>query len=184
VSTQNEPESATAPAGAAATGDALKFNRITVPHGQFLASAYLAAAKKEKAAANASPHQIGIARMVDELGAISTGAAVHAPPGIHIRNVSAFLGGCLEPLKDCQALAGVFDHAATPRNVLECKHSIAMKRRARDSQSITRRFPADQASLRPPQFHFASSSGLASLQSCFTTGRGALQVEQFNPQTD
>ncbi len=72
ASTQNEPKGTATAAGAAAAGQASQFNRITVIHRQFFAGTYLPAAEEEQMVANAPPHQIGIARVVDELGTASS----------------------------------------------------------------------------------------------------------------
>jgi len=157
ASTQNEPESAPAAAGAAAAGHALKVNRITVIHRQFFAGTYLPAAEEEQMVANAPPHQIGIARVVDELGTASTRAAVHPPPGIHDRDVNVFWRVYLPGLLESEAFAGVFDDAAALRNVLERKHSIPMKQRAPYSKIIIRRLGVDLGRLWARSFHFASS---------------------------
>jgi len=138
-------------------GHALKLDRVAIIRRQLFASTYLPAAEEEQVVANTAPEQIRIARVVDELGT--------APPELPSRNQRSFilrevsvLGKFYIPnLLVTEAFSGVFDDAAISRNVLERKHSIAMKRRGPYSKIIVRGFRVDLEFLRARRFHVASS---------------------------
>jgi hypothetical protein len=157
ASAQNVSECATASSSAAMAGNALKLDRVAIIRRQFFASAYFPAAEEEQVVANAPPEQIRIARVVDELGTAPTRAPVHKPEVIHLREVSVLGKFYIPNLLVTEAFSGVFDDAAISRNVLERKHSIAMKRRGPYSKIIVRGFRVDLELLRARRFHFASS---------------------------
>src|ERR1700683_4108917 len=156
-STQNVSECATASASAAMAGHAVKLDRGAIIRRQLFASTYLPAAEEEQMVANTAPEQIRIARVVDELGTAPTRASVQKPLVIHLREVSVLGKFYIPNLLVAEAFSGVFDDAAISRNVLERKHSIAMKRRGPYSKIKVRSFRVDLEFLRARRFHVASS---------------------------
>jgi len=170
ASVQNESESPAAPPGAAAAWHALKFNRITVTHRQFFAGAYLPAAEEEQVVANAAPLEIGIARVVDELGAASPSATVYDPPGIHAHKVTVLVGAYPTSLFAIETPAHIFDDPAASRNVFDRKYSIPMKMRAPDSDIVIGRLRADVERLRDRRLHFAPSRNEPATLSSATLG--------------
>jgi hypothetical protein len=163
---QNESESAAAAAGAAAAWHALKFNRITIMHRQFFARTYLLAAEEEQMVANTAPHEIGIARVVDKLGAASPSATIYDPPGIHAHEVTVFVGAYPASLFAIETLTGIFDDPAASRNVFERKYTVTVNKRAPDSDIVIGRLRVDAQSPGDRGFHFAPSKHeLATLSS-------------------
>jgi hypothetical protein len=138
-------------------GHALKSDRVGVIHCQFLAGAYVPAAKENQVVANTPPKHIGIARVVDELRAASASAAIQKPVSIHLRNVNVFGRLYFPDLLKGETFAGVFNDTAASRNVLESKHSIPMKRRAPYPKTVIRSLRVDPVRLRLRRSHFATS---------------------------
>jgi len=131
-----------APAGSSATG-ARKCTHVLpeiVVHRQLLSGLDGAQAHIQHMPFHDAAHQVGIAAMVDDLGAAAAYRAVQGPVIVHRKEVGVIAVAAVFGLFPVQALAGVLNHLTISRNPLAGEDSIAMNLRAPDQELETDMF--------------------------------------------
>lgn len=137
----------------ATAGDFRKVPLESIVREQFLAGLNPAAAEEEQAPANPANGKIGVATVIDELGAALAGEAVDHDVAIQpskIDIIARFTEAQIAPetaagLREGEMVAQVFDDLLAARNCVEGEDAPAMDFRTGDAQSEWRELLGNRA---------------------------------------